>query len=186
MIFLDTEFVGENRYYAELGSIQVAGGEQVALIDPLAIHDLSPFLALLTDTNILKVFHAAYQDLMIFYRMLGQSVAPLFDTQIAAALLGIDEQISFANLVERVTGEHLQKSHSFTDWLRRPLSPGQVEYALDDVRYLIPIYDAMARDLRASGRLEWAEEEFRRLETPTVSPRRTRANYICVYAVLSG
>ena len=163
-IFLDTEFVSEGRYYAELGTIQVAAGDQVALIDPLAVRDLSPFFALLVDPNITKVFHAAGQDLMIFYRLLGQPVTPIFDTQMAAALLGIDEQISFANLVERVTGERLLKAHSFTDWLRRPLSPGQVEYALDDVRYLIPVYQAMAGELAEQQRTEWAREEFRRYE----------------------
>ncbi|HEY3377226.1 MAG TPA: ribonuclease D [Armatimonadota bacterium] len=163
-LFLDTEFVSESRYYPDLGTIQVGGGGQIALIDPLSITDFSPFFALLVDPNIIKVFHAAVQDLAIFYRMLGQPVTPVFDTQVANALLGHDEQISFANLVERVTGEHLQKAHSFTDWLRRPLTPGQVEYALDDVRYLIPVYEALVRELQQHDRVEWAREEFRRFE----------------------
>lgn len=178
-IFLDTEFVSEGRYYAELGSIQIAAGDQVALIDPLAVRDLSPLFALLVDPNIMKVFHAAGQDLIIFYRLLGQPVTPIFDTQVAAALLGIDEQISFANLVERVTGERLQKAHSFTDWLRRPLTPGQVEYALDDVRYLIPVYQAMARELAEQQRTEWAREEFRRYEDDArFSPADPRELYL--------
>lgn len=163
-IYLDTEFVSEGRYYPDLGTVQIAAGDTIALIDPLAIRDFTPFFSLLTHPGITKVFHAANQDLAIFYRMTGRPVAPLFDTQIAAALLGIDEQISFANLVERVTGVHLQKSHSFTDWLRRPLSPGQVDYALDDVRYLQPAHAALVRDLKARGRLDWAREEFSRLE----------------------
>lgn len=166
-IFLDTEFVSEGRYYTDLGTIQLAAEGVEALIDPLTITDFSPFFAVLTDPQVVKVFHAAGQDLAIFYRMLGQPVAPVFDTQIAAALLGIDEQISFANLVERVTGERLQKAHSFTDWLRRPLSPGQVEYALDDVRYLMPVYADLVSELERKGRMEWTREEFHRLEDAT-------------------
>ena len=165
-IFLDTEFVSEGRYFPDLGTIQIAGGTVVALIDPLTVHDLSPLFALFVDPTITKVFHAPLQDLAIFYRLINRPVTPIFDTQIAAALLGIDEQISFANLVERVTGEHLSKSHSFTDWLRRPLTDGQVDYALDDVRYLIPVYEAMVQALEKQGRVEWAREEFRRLEEP--------------------
>ncbi len=164
MLFLDTEFVGEGRYYPEVGAIQVADTRQAALIDPLAVQDLSPLFALLANPNILKVFHAATQDLAIFYRLSGQPVRPVFDAQIAAALLGYDEQISFANLVERVTDVRLAKSHSFTDWLRRPLSDGQVEYALDDVRYLAKAYACLETELQTRGRLEWAREEFRALE----------------------
>ncbi|MHB9132937.1 MAG: ribonuclease D [Armatimonadota bacterium] len=159
-IFLDTEFVSEGRYYPDLGTIQIGAGEHIALIDPLAVKDLSPLQALFTDPGIEKVFHAAEQDLMIFFRLFGEPVTPIFDAQVAAALLGYGEQLSFANLVERVTGTHLQKAHSFTDWLRRPLSSGQVEYALDDVRYLQPVYDHLLRELAQRGRLEWAREEF--------------------------
>ena len=164
VIFLDTEFVSEGRYYPSLGTIQIGGGEHIALIDVLTVQEMAPLIALLTDSTITKVFHACGQDLPIFYRVCGAPVVNIFDTQIAAALLGIDEQISFGNLVERVTGEHLQKSHSFTDWLRRPLTPGQIDYALDDVRYLVPIYHALLTQLHEQGRLGWAEEEFLRLE----------------------
>ena len=104
------------------------------------------------------------RTLPILYRLCGQPVTNIFDTQIATALLGIDEQISFANLVSRVTGEQLQKSHSFTDWLRRPLSAGQVEYALDDVRYLVPVYHWIYAQLLELQRLDWAQEEFVQLE----------------------
>lgn len=166
-IFLDTEFIGEGYYFPRVGAIQVAAGEVAALIDPLAIDDFSPFFALLQDPGIEKVFHAAQQDLAIFYRLMSAPVAPVFDTQIAAALLGYDEQISFANLVERTTGTQLQKSHGFTDWLRRPLTDGQVEYALDDVRLLMPAYAVMVRELAERERLAWAREEFQqRLERP--------------------
>jgi len=162
-IFLDTEFVGEGRYYPDVGAIQVATPEQAAVVDPLAIQDLTPLFTLLTDPAIEKVFHAASQDLPIFYRLIGAPVQPVFDTQIAAALLGYDEQISFLNLVGRVTGTNLQKSHGFTDWLRRPLTAGQIEYALDDVRYLVPVHAALVKELEARGRMAWAREEFAKL-----------------------
>ncbi len=178
-IFLDTEFVSEGRYYPDLGTIQLAGADVVALIDPLMISDMSPLHGLLLDINILKVFHAPMQDLAILYRMIGHPVTPVFDTQVAAALLGIDEQISFANLVEHFTGVRLQKSHSFTDWLRRPLSAGQVEYALDDVRYLVPVYEKMVEALEAQQRLDWAYEEFtQRFEDETrLAPADPRELY---------
>ena len=163
-IFVDTEFVGEGRYYPEVGAIQVATPAVAAIIDPLAIKDLTPLLEVLADPKVEKVFHAAGQDLQIFYRLLERPVPSVFDTQIAAALLGYDEQISFLNLVERATGTSLQKSHGFTDWLRRPLTEGQIDYALDDVRYLIPVYERLMEELAARERLAWAREEFRKLE----------------------
>jgi len=163
-IFIDTEFVGEGRYYPELGAIQVASPTQAAVVDPLAVTDLSPLLALLADPAVEKVFHAASQDLPILFRLMNSPVRHVFDTQIAAALLGYDEQISFVNLVERVTGTILSKSHGFTDWLRRPLTEGQIEYALDDVRYLVPAHAALVRELAERGRTEWACEEFRKLD----------------------
>ena len=159
-VFVDTEFVGEGRYYAEVGAIQLAAGENVALIDPLNVRDFTPLRRLLTNPKVAKVFHAASQDLAIFYRLLGAPVTPVFDTQVAAAMTGNDEQISFARLVERTTGVHLRKSHSFTDWLRRPLTPKQIEYALEDVRYLEPAYKHLVKDLTKRGRLPWAHEEF--------------------------
>ncbi len=163
-LFVDTEFVGEGRYYPDVGAIQVSSNGTKALIDPLAVKDLTPLRALLTNPNIEKVFHAASQDLAIFFRILGEPVAPVFDTQVAAALLGYDEQISFARLVERVTGVQLGKSHGFTDWLRRPLSAKQIEYALEDVRYLEPVYHHLVTELATRGRLAWAREEFAALE----------------------
>jgi ribonuclease D len=164
VLFVDTEFVGEGRYYPAVGAIQIAGDGDMALIDPLAVEDLSPLKQILLNPKIEKVFHAARQDLAIFYHLFEAPVTPVFDTQIAAALLGNEEQISFARLVERVTGTLLRKSHSFTDWLRRPLSPKQVEYALEDVRYLAPVYESLREALQARGRLTWAQEEFRQLE----------------------
>lgn len=163
-VYLDTEFVGEGRYYPEVGAIQIATGERAALIDPLAVRDLTPLFDLLLAHDIEKVFHAGRQDLAIFFEMMGRPVAPVFDVQIAAALLGYEEQISLANLVHRVTKQSLRKSHAFTDWLRRPLTDKQVEYALEDVRCLAPVHDRLVRELGARNRLGWAREEFRGLE----------------------
>lgn len=114
--------------------------------------------------DIEKVFHAGRQDLAIFFQMMGRPVAPVFDVQIAAALLGYEEQISLANLVERVTQQRLRKSHAFTDWLRRPLTDRQVEYALEDVRCLAPVHEHLVQELSSRSRLRWAREEFRGLE----------------------
>lgn len=163
-IFIDTEFVGEGRYSPAVGAIQLAAGDKAVLVDPLAVRNFEPLFAILRDPAVIKVFHAAGQDLIILYNMMGTPVAPIFDTQIAFALLDSEGQISFLNLVERITGVHLQKAHGFTDWLRRPLSQGQVEYALDDVRYLIPVYVKLQTELKRLERESWAREEFAKLE----------------------
>jgi ribonuclease D len=163
-VYVDTEFVGEGRYYPEVGAIQVAAGELVALIDPLAVRDLTPLFDVLIAHDVEKVFHAGIQDLAIFFGMMGRPVAPVFDVQVAAALLGYEEQISLARLVHRVTQRSLRKSHAFTDWLRRPLTDKQVEYALEDVRCLAPVHHHLVKELGERGRLGWAREEFRTLE----------------------
>ena len=165
VICIDTEFTPEGRYYPELGTIQIAAGTEIALIDPLAVRDISCLLRLLVDPGVVKVFHAGEQDLEIFHRLLGRPVAPVFDTQIAAALLGYGDQISLRSLLQITLGEQLEKEQTFTDWLRRPLSSGQIEYALNDVRCLGRLHELLYKMLRAGGRLEWAEEEFRLLET---------------------
>ena len=164
VVYLDTEFVGEGRYYPAVGAIQIATDDRAALIDPLALRDLTPLFDVLLARDIEKVFHAGSQDLAIFFEMMGRPVAPVFDVQIAAALMGYDEQISLANLVDRVTKQSPRKSHAFTDWLRRPLTDEQVEYALDDVRCLAPVHAHLVRELRLQDRLGWAREEFRGLE----------------------
>lgn len=167
-ICLDTEFAGERRYYPDIGTLQIAAptaaGVKIALVDPLAVHDLSPLRPVLTDSSIVKVFHALEQDLGILFRLLGEPVRPVFDTQVAAALLGLSDHVSFGDLVERVAGVRLEKGHTFTDWLRRPLTPSQVEYALDDVRYLMQVYEGLVHQLEVRGRLEWARQEFGRYE----------------------
>lgn len=162
--YVDTEFVGEGRYFPEIGAIQIAVNGRAILIDPLTTGDLTPLFDLLLNPEIEKVFHAGYQDLSIFFGMIGRPVAPVFDVQIAAALLGYEDEISLASLVSRVTKKRLRKSHTFTDWLQRPLTEKQIEYALEDVRCLEPVHAHLVRELTSRGRLRWAREESESLE----------------------
>lgn len=157
---LDTEFVREKTYYPKLCLIQISDGQHIACIDPLAIEDLEPLFKLLYDPAVTKVWHACSQDLEIFAHLRGDIPAPLFDTQLAASLLGHGNQISYAALVKELCGVELDKSHSRTDWSRRPLSDEQLTYAIDDVRYLCDIYEKLRHELDASGRGEWLAEDF--------------------------
>ncbi len=165
---LDTEFMREKNYYAKLCLIQVADAHQVACIDPLAVSDLTPFFQLLDDPAMVKVFHAARQDLEIIHQLTGKVPEPLFDTQIAASVLGHGEQIGYGNLVERVLGVRLEKGQARTDWSLRPLDPAQLEYAADDVRYLRDLYREMHAELEGKGRLAWLADDFAELASPTL------------------
>ena len=160
---IDTEFVREKTYYPLLCLIQVSNGEQLACIDPLAIDDLQPLFDVLYDESITKVFHAASQDLEIFAHLRDELPAPLFDTQIAAALLGHGNQVSYAALMQSLCDVELDKSHSRTDWSKRPLSSAQINYAADDVRYLGKAYLLLCDELEKTGRAEWLKEDFRQL-----------------------
>lgn len=161
---LDTEFVGERTYVPALELIQVATADEVALIDCRAVESLAPFFAVLSDARVEKVFHAGQQDLDLFHSLTGVAPAPIFDTQVAAALAGYGAQVGYAQLVERLLGVTVDKSETLTDWSRRPLTKAQLAYAIDDVRYLLPACDALAAQLGETGRWEWAVEECRRLE----------------------
>jgi len=163
---VDTEFEREKTYYPELCLLQVSNGDVEAIIDPLAISNLEPFLELLYDKAITKVFHAANQDLEILFHMEGAIPVPIFDTQIAAPMLGYAEQIGYANLVKQSLGVELDKGHSRTDWKRRPLSKAQLDYAIDDVIYLGQIYEQFINKLTALGRLEWLANDFSALAEP--------------------
>ena len=165
-IALDTEFLREKTYYPQLCLIQVATTDILACIDPLASLDLSPFLALLTDKRILKVFHAAGQDLEILYQLNGVLPTPVFDSQIAAAMLGVGEQVSYAQMIQATLHIALEKTQSRTDWAKRPLSDAQIQYAADDVRYLVDAYLKQHEILQASGRLAWLQDDFARLSNP--------------------
>lgn len=165
-IALDTEFLREKSYFAQLCLIQIATHDVVACIDPLAIEDLSPLLDILYDHRCLKVLHAARQDLELFYDLRGTVPSPVFDTQIAATLAGLGEQIGYATLVEKLLGVSLAKTHARTDWSRRPLSDEQIRYAADDVIYLVSAYDKLRNQLDRLGRLGWLTEDFSSLVDP--------------------
>jgi len=173
-VAIDTEFMREKTYYSKLCLIQIAGGEETYLIDPLQGMSLEPLAALLFDEKVTKVFHAGSQDLEIFFNLFGRPVAPVFDTQYAAALVGYAEQISYGALVAGECSVALAKTDSFTDWARRPLTDAQVSYARDDVIYLLQLYPKLLEKLEASGRADWLNEEFARLVHPAtyeVDPR---------------
>jgi ribonuclease D len=162
-VALDTEFLRERTYRAELCLIQVASVSEAACIDPLALADLTPLAKMLIAPQIIKVMHASRQDVEVLFPIAGL-VRPIFDTQIAAALTGLPAQIGYGELVRRLLGRDLAKSHTRTDWSRRPLSPDQIEYALDDVRYLLPVKSLLEEQLERSGRLAWLTEELRELQ----------------------
>jgi ribonuclease D len=160
---LDTEFLREKTYYPKLCLLQVATPELVACIDPLALEDLSPLLDVIYQGGITKVLHAARQDMEIFFHLRNALPSPLFDTQIAALLLGFPDQIGYGNLVKETLGIELEKLHSRTDWSRRPLSDEQIRYAAEDVFYLAQVYRHLVEKLSGLGRLDWLSEDFERL-----------------------
>ena len=162
-IGLDTEFLRERTYRAELCLLQLSAPAEAVCIDPLALADLSPLAALLAAPGITKVMHASRQDLEVLLPVAGLT-RPVFDTQIAASLTGLPAQVGYADLVQRLLGHGLAKSHTRTDWSRRPLSAEQIEYALDDVRYLLPLAAALQEQLARLGRLEWLSEELAALD----------------------
>ena len=162
-IALDTEFVRERTYYARLCLIQIATSDKLFCVDPLATEDLSALLDVVYDSKIVKVLHSARQDLEVFYDLRGAAPAPVFDTQIAAALLGHEDQIGYAALVEQLVGVKLDKLHTRTDWSIRPLNQEQLDYAVDDVRHLVTIYHQLTQRLHKLGRDDWVSEECTRL-----------------------
>jgi len=163
VLAVDTEFLRVRTYYPRLCLLQIASTDFVAVVDPLADLSLEPVCALLTNAAITKVIHAAYQDLEVLYQVCGNVPAPLFDTQIAAALLGYGEQLGYAGLAAALLDVEVAKLHTRTDWCRRPLSREQHRYAVDDVRHLGAIYDRLRTELSARGRLEWCMYECRRM-----------------------
>lgn len=158
-IALDTEFVRVRTYYPELCLIQVATPEGLACVDPLAGVPLDPLLERLHDPATVKVMHAGRQDLELFYLHDGRLPGPLYDTQIAAALLGHDDQVGYGRLVETLLGVTLDKAHTRTDWAERPLSPEQLAYAAEDVSHLVTLYERTREALSERDRLAWALED---------------------------
>ncbi|MDH5183565.1 MAG: ribonuclease D [Gammaproteobacteria bacterium] len=165
---LDTEFIREKTYYPQLCLIQIANTEHVACIDPLALDDLTPLLDLLYNPAITKVLHSARQDLEILQQLKGEPPTPIFDTQVAATLLGQGEQVGYGNLVKLILDVDLDKAHSRTDWSQRPLSSDQLDYAADDVRYLRDVYLQQRQKLEALGRLTWLDDDFAQLSDPAL------------------
>ena len=166
---VDTEFMREGTFWPRLCLLQIAGPDDAVAIDPLADGiDLTPVLELLADTSIVKVMHAARQDMEIFFHMTGELPQPLFDTQVAGMVCGLGDQVGYEVLIAKLTGARLDKSSRFTDWSHRPLSDAQLNYALGDVTHLRPAYEALLERVEESGRLHWIEEEIALLCDPAI------------------
>jgi ribonuclease D len=168
-VAVDTEFMRERTYWPILCLVQVAGSEEAAAIDALAPGiDLAPLLALMGDTRTLKVFHAARQDVEIFFNLTGAVPTPLFDTQIAAMVCGFGDAASYETLVAKLAQAALDKSSRFTDWSRRPLTDRQIHYALADVIHLRTVHEELQRRLAENGRAGWFTEEMAALVDPAL------------------
>lgn len=166
-ITLDTEFIREKTYWPVLCLIQIASKEEAYCIDPLSEGiDLTPLFGLLQNENVVKVFHAARQDLEIFYHLMGKIPTPLFDTQVAAMVCGFGESVSYQQLVQELTNTAIDKSMRYTDWSKRPLTDKQTAYALHDVTHLVNVYEKILERLSNNGREEWLVEEMAVLSNP--------------------
>lgn len=166
-VTVDTEFMREQTFWPDLCLIQLAGVGEEVIVDPLANGiDLAPFYELMGNTRVVKVFHAARQDIEIVYSEAGLIPTPVFDTQVAAMVCGFGESVSYVNLVKKVTGRDLDKSSRFTDWSRRPLSDKQLTYALGDVTHLRDIYTYLRAELETTNRASWLDEEMGELTDP--------------------
>lgn len=166
-VTVDTEFMRENSYWPLLCLVQLAGPDEAAAIDPMAEGiDLKPLFDLMRNERVLKVFHAARQDVEIFHHLSGRVPHPLFDTQVAAMVCGFGEQVSYETLATQLARAKIDKSSRFTDWSRRPLSERQITYALSDVTHLRVVYEKLSRRLKKSGREDWLAEEEAILTDP--------------------
>lgn len=166
-VTVDTEFLRETTYFPQLCVLQIASPEESAVIDALAEGlDLAPFFALMANERVLKVFHAARQDIEIIWHLAGIVPTPVFDTQVAAMVLGYGDSIAYDQLVERITGHRPDKTHRFTDWSSRPLTEAQIHYAEGDVTHLREVFAALDADLKKRGRSDWVSEEMEILTSP--------------------
>ena len=166
LLAIDTEFLREKTYYAKLCLLQMQTDEETVIVDPFAVDDLTVLADVFTNPGVLKLFHAGSQDIEILYRVVGVMPTPIFDTQLAAALLGHTQQIGYGALVNLCCGVQLKKVDSYTDWSRRPLSPSQVNYAADDVVYLPAVYRKVSGQLASLGRTHWLDPDFAELVDP--------------------
>ena len=178
VIAVDTEFLRERTYYPKLCLVQVGTASEIGAIDPILIKDLSPLASIFADERVTKVFHACGQDLEVILDGMGVACTSVFDTQVAAAFLGMRQQVSYASLVEAYAGVRLPKAESLTDWSRRPLDPEQLTYAEDDVRYLPAIYESMIEQLVEKDRLSWVQPEIAEVCDPSHMHRDTRMAYL--------
>ena len=176
-IAIDCEFHGEGRYYPQLCLVQLSSGGEVVAIDPFKV-DLTPLGEVLADASVVKVFHAAENDLPLLANATGQPVRNVFDTQLAAAFVGHGASPAYALLVERLCGVTLSKRSRFTDWSVRPLSQEQVAYALNDVRHLLNVAAALRQELVQRGRLEWATMETEEMVAKALMPRDRSRLYL--------
>ena len=166
-VTVDTEFLRETTYYPLLCVAQMASPDEAVVVDALAPGiDLGPLFSLMANERVMKVFHAARQDIEIVWHLARLIPHPIFDTQVAAMVLGYGDSISYDQLVQRITGDALDKSHRFTDWTRRPLSEAQLSYAVSDVTHLREVYHALVEDLGRRGRVDWVQEEMQILTSP--------------------
>ena len=169
---IDTEFMREKTYFPQLCLIQIATEDLIFCVDPLAVEDLDPLADMLADGSVEKVIHSATQDIEVLLLRTGVIPKPLFDTQIAASLLGHGDQMSYAQLVARLLALEIDKSQSRTDWSRRPMSPEQLRYAKDDVRHLAALYPILRSELESRQRLDWMREEIE----STLQPENYRSS----------
>lgn len=166
-ITVDTEFMRDSTFWSKLCLIQMAGPKDEIVVDPLAPGiDLTPFYDLMRNTKVVKVFHAARQDIEIFWHDAQAIPDPLFDTQVAAMVCGFGDSVGYETLVKRLTTGSVDKSSRFTDWARRPLSEKQMQYAIGDVTHLRKIYEVLAKRLTQTGRARWVAEEMAILQNP--------------------
>ena len=160
-ITIDTEFMRDRTYWPKLCLVQIAGRERFAAIDPLVDGiDLQPLFDLMADPSVVKVFHACRQDVEIFYNLTGATPSPIFDTQLAAMVLGYGDEVGYDSLVTKIAKARIDKSSRFTDWSHRPLSEQQLAYALADVTHLRVIYETLKAELEETGRIDWAAQEL--------------------------
>ncbi len=167
-VAIDTEFMRDRTFWPKLCLIQLAGEERHAAVDPIAPElDLAPLFELMANPEVVKVFHAARQDIEIFYNLTGKIPTPLFDTQLAAMVCGYGEEVGYETLVAQLAKARIDKSSRFTDWARRPLSPQQLAYAIADVTHLRVVYQKLKQKLEDTGRSGWVAQELAELTAPS-------------------
>ena len=164
VLAVDTEFVRENTYFPVLCLVQIASETFSAVIDPLAEIDMKPVWELLSNKKILKIFHAGRQDIEIFFNLTGKIPEPIYDTQIAAMFCGLGDQVSYYGLVHKFLGLTITKESQYSNWLQRPLTDKQLQYALYDVKYLIKVFPLINKLIRDTNREDWVEKEIQSLK----------------------